>query len=347
MFKHLEGARLGLFVFLGTVLIIIAILFIGNKDSLFASTITVKCYFQEVEGLKTGAPVRLSGYDIGSVRSISLAPDTTGKVIVEMRIEERVRNFVRLNSVASIATEGLVGKKIVTITPGTTEYEVVQDGGMIESIDPVNLQEIIAESQGVIANLRIMTADFAEITTKVNQGYGTIGKIFNDDELYYAAVDLTQSADRSLDIMTTKLDEITDYIVDLGAGLNSVMQNVDTTMSNIKDLTTMINKGEGALGALLADESVYDSVKTIIANLVETSEFASSGASKFAENMEALKHNWLFKSYFEQRGYWDQVEYQKEIEAKLNKLFQEQHNLDNKIEELKKLEQKLKETEGK
>ena len=347
MLKHLEGARLGLFVFLGTVLIVIGILFIGNKDSLFASTITVKSVFSEVEGLKTGAPVRLSGYDIGSVSDIKLAADTTGKVIVEMRIEEDVRNFVRLNSVASIGTEGLVGKKIVSITPGTTDFEVVSDGGMIESVDPVNIQAIIAESRGVISNLREMTENFADITQKVNAGQGTVGKIFNDDELYYSAVDLTKSADESLDNITTTLNEITDYIVELGSGLNNIMDNIDTTMISVKELTSKLNKGEGALGALIADKSVYDSVKTVITNLVQTSEYASSGASKFAENMEALKHNWLFKSYFEERGYWDAAEYQAEIDKKLTKLFDEQNKLDKKIEELKELQEQLSEMQNK
>ena len=343
MLKHLEGARLGLFVFIGTVLIVIAILFIGEKGSLFASTITVKSVFSEVEGLKTGAPVRLSGYDIGSVSDISLASDNSGNVIVEMRIENNVRNFVRLNSVASITTEGLVGKKIISITPGSTEYEIVKDGGMIASVDPVNFQAIIAESQGVISNLREMTKDFAEITEKVNSGQGTAGKIFNDDKLYYAAVDLTKTADESLNNITTTLNEITDYIVELGKGINNVMDNVDTTIVNVKELTNKLNKGEGALGALIADKSVYDSVKTAIKNLVETSEFASAGASKFAENMEALKHNWLFKSYFEERGYWDAAEYQAEIDNKLKKLFEEQNKLDKKIEELKKLQEELSE----
>lgn len=343
MFKHLEGARLGLFVFIGTVLIIIAILFIGNKDSLFADTITVKANFNEVEGLKTGAPVRLSGYNIGSVSNITLSPDTAGQVVVEMRIEESVRNLVRLNSVATIATEGLVGKKVVSITPGSTQYEVVSDGGYIKSVDPVNVQEIIAESRGVISNLRIMTKDFAEITTKVNSGQGTVGKIFNDDELYYAAVDLTKSADESLENMTARLSEISNYIVELGEGINETMNNVDTTIVNIKQLTAKLNRGEGALGALIADKSVYDSVKTVITNLVQTSEFASAGAAKFAENMEALKHNWLFKSYFEERGYWDRVEYEEEIDQKLQKLFKEQNELDKKIEQLKEMQQKIEE----
>lgn len=347
MFKNLAGARLGLFVFLGTVLIVIAILVIGNKDSLFSSTITVKSYFSEVEGLKTGAPVRLSGYDIGSVSDISLAPDTAGRVIVTMRIEESVINFIRLNSIASVGTEGLVGKKIVSITPGSAEFEVINDGGFIESNDPVNIGAIIAEAQGIMSNLKIMTANFAEITTRINDGQGTVGKIFNDDALYTSAVALTKSADESLEKMTARLDEVSSYIIDLGEGLTSIIGNVDSTMYSIKEIATKINNGEGALGALIADQAVYDSVKTIVDNLVETSEFASSGASKFAENMEALKHNWLFKSYFEERGYWDEVEYQEEINKKLQKLFDEQNELDAKIEQLKELQEELKDMQNK
>jgi len=80
MFKQLEGARLGLFVFLGTVLIVLSIFLIGNRESLFVTSITINSRFESVEGLKTGAPVRLSGYTIGSVNSISLADDTTGKL---------------------------------------------------------------------------------------------------------------------------------------------------------------------------------------------------------------------------------------------------------------------------
>ena len=342
MLKHFEGARLGIFVFIGTVLIILSILLIGNKDALFVSSINVKAYFSEVEGLKSGAPVRLSGYDIGSVSDISLAPDTSGQVIVSMRVESSVQHFVRLDSEATIETEGLVGKKIISITPGSTKFEIVQDGGVIKSTDPVNIAEIIEETRGVISNLRVMTKDFSEITTKVNEGTGTVGKIFNDEELYYAAVDLTQSADQSLDVITTRLDEISNYIAELGKGMNTIMENVDSSVVNIKDITDKVNRGEGALGALIADESLYDSVKTIVTNLVETSESASSGASKFVESMEALKHNWLFKSYFEERGYWDKAEYETEINVKLKKLEEEQARLDKKIEELKELEERIK-----
>ncbi|MCX7875210.1 MAG: hypothetical protein N2321_03465, partial [Melioribacteraceae bacterium] len=60
MLKQLEGARLGIFIFLGTVLLVISIFLLGNKEKLFTQTIEIKTYFDQIEGLKPGAPVRLS-----------------------------------------------------------------------------------------------------------------------------------------------------------------------------------------------------------------------------------------------------------------------------------------------
>jgi len=121
MLKHLEGARLGLFIFLGSALIVLSIFTIGNKESLFVQSISLMSRFNNIEGLKSGAPVRLSGYTIGSVSSIMLADDSAGTVIVTMRIDQELRHFIHLDSEASIQTEGLVGKKIISITPGSAD----------------------------------------------------------------------------------------------------------------------------------------------------------------------------------------------------------------------------------
>ena len=71
---------------------------------------------------------------------------------------------------------------------------------------------------------------------------------------------------------------------------------------------------------LIGDKKISDSVKTMIKNLVKTSDDARIATSSLAENMEALKHNWLFKSYFEERGYWNRSEYEKTIDLQLTEL---------------------------
>jgi len=344
MFKHFEGARLGIFIFLGTVLLVISIFLIGNKESLFVSSISIKSYFNRVEGLKSGAPVRLSGYDIGNVSNITLASDTSGRVEVIMNIDNDVKHFIRLDSKASIETEGLVGKKIVSISPGSHEAEIISEGGIVQSVSPVNIAEIIGETQETMAYVKSMMKDFSEIVSKVNQGDGTIGRLINDDELYESTVIITQDADKSLNAITQKIAEVSDFILDISGGFASIVSNVDTAAANVKMLVDNINSGEGVIGSLISDKSAYDSVQVVIRNLVSTTEEAMLGAARFAENMEALKHNWLFKNYFEQRGYWDKTAYQNEIDQKLKDLKIQNQLLDQKIQEMLDLEEKLKDS---
>lgn len=340
MFKHLEGARLGLFIFLGTVLLVISIFLLGSKESLFTSTTEIKSYFNTVEGLKTGAPVRLSGYDVGSVSDISLASDTSGRVEVKMRIDNTLLHFIRLDSEASIETEGLVGKKVVTVTPGSPDQSLITEGGTIKSKNPVNVTQIIEETQAVMANLKVMTKDFSDIFSKINQGEGSIGKLVNDEQLYYSAVSITRTADKSLTTLTSRLSEITDFIVGVGGNVKNILGSVDSAVVDVRNLVKMVNDGKGVLGALISDESLSDSLKTTINNLTTTSKGAVMATSRLAENMEALKHNWLFKSYFEQRGYWDALEYEREIDAKLLELRNQNKLLDDRIRELLELEKK-------
>lgn len=341
MLKHFEGARLGIFIFFGTVLLILAIFMIGNRDSLFVSSITVKTYFQKVQGLRTGAPVRLSGYDIGSVSSMSLVSDTSGRVEVIMRIEEDVQQFIRLDSEASIETEGLVGKQIISISPGTTQFAAITDGGIIKAKDPVSVEAIIKEVQDIMSYIKEITKEFTGISAKINAGEGTIGKLINDEQLYFAAVDITKSADRNLTTITERLEDVSNFIIDMGGGVKSIMNNVDSAIVDIKYMIADVKKGKGTLGLLMKDESVYDSVKTTINNLVGTTEATMIGARRFAENMEALKHNWLFKSYFEQRGYWETADYEKSIDEKILDLRKQNEELQKRINELKDLEKQV------
>ena len=342
MFKHLEGARLGIFIFFATVFLVIVILLIGNKESLFVDTITVRTYFPGIEGLKSGAPVRLSGYDIGSVSNIELAPDTTGRVEVTMRIDNDVIHFIRLDSEAMIETEGLVGKKIVTITPGSSESEIISNNGVIRAKTPVSITEIIGESQAVMQYMKELTKEFSEIMAKVNEGEGTIGKLINDDRLYESTVTITKSADESLNAITKRVGDVSDFLIEISGGFGSIVSNIDSTVADVKHLVASVNRGEGTIGSLLYDRSILDSVRAVVTNLVETTEEAKLGASKFAENMEALKYNWLFKSYFEQRGYWDKADYEKEIDKKLNDLKIQNEILDSKIQELLDVEARIK-----
>lgn len=336
MFKDLTGAKLGIFIFFGSVLLVVGIFMLGNKDQLFVSTFTVRAYFKNTEGLRNGASVRFGGIDVGAVKEIKIIPDTSGRVEVSLRIKEEVRRFIKKDSRASIETEGLVGNKVVIISMGSDKAEPITDNGIILSKEPVSFADVIEETQGILAYTKEMTKNLADIVGKVNKGEGTIGKILYDEELYNAATNITKSADKNLTAITEDMRKVIALFDDLGRGVETIVKNTNNVVAGIDTLLQGVSEGKGVLGSLLTDQGTEGkSINKILDNLVQISEDTKTSASRLAENMEALKHNWLFKSYFEERGYWDKQEFEKQIDSKLIELNERIQLLDKKILELR------------
>jgi phospholipid/cholesterol/gamma-HCH transport system substrate-binding protein len=342
MFKNMSSVRLGFFIVLGLALLVIAIFLLGQKNLLFSSTFSVKAYFKDVQGLKNGATVRLSGIDVGSVNKILIVNDTSGRVEVSMNLQTDIQRFIRTDTKATIETEGLVGNKVVVLKIGSSSAEPIGDGGYIQTEEPVGFSAIIAQTEGTIQYTKAMTKDLSEIIHRVNSGEGSIGKLINDNELYNNASNLTMRADQSLKSITDELSRTVGIFDTLGVGVKNVVRNVNSVVSNIDTIISNVNQGRGVLGALLASGKYDSTIATVITNVQKTSEDARISASRLAENMEALKHNWLFKSYFENRGYWDEAKYEDDINAKLKNLTEIMKVIDEKIQTLKKLQENTK-----
>ena len=336
--KNMSAVRLGLFVFIGAVLLVITIFLIGQKSSLFSSTFTVKAYFKDVQGLRSGTNVRLSGIDIGTVQKVAIVDDTTGRVEVDMNLQTDIKRFIRTDTKATIETEGLVGNKVVVLKIGSSTAEPVKDGGYIQSEEPLGFSAIIAQTEGIMKYTKDMTKDLSEIVGRVNRGEGSIGKLLTDEELYNNATSLTRQADESLKNITDELNRVTALFDTLGTGVKISIKNVNNIVGNIDTIITNVNRGKGVLGALLVSGKYDTTISGTMVNIQKTSEDARLAASRLAENMEALKHNWLFKSYFENRGYWDKAEYEDEIDVKMKNLDQKIKILNDQIHTLKKLQ---------
>lgn len=339
MAEKTSTVKLGIFIFLGIAILVIAIFMLGGKEQLFSSTFSVKAYFKSVQGLKSGATVRLSGIDVGTVKDVSIVNDTSGRVRVTMSIKEDVARFIRTDTKASIETEGLVGNKVVVLTIGSASAEQIKDGGTINTKEPLSFADVLEETQGIMGYTKQMTKDLSEIIGRVNRGEGSIGKLLVNDELYNSATDLTDQADKSLKSITTELDKVTELFDKLGEGVNSVVSKVDSTVADLDAIISGIKNGKGILGEMLVNGSPFDSTfREAVSNVEKTTADTRLAASRLAENMEALKHNWLFKSYFENRGYWDKAEYEDEINSKIKELNEKIKVIDDKMKELKTLE---------
>ena len=338
MAKTTSTVKIGIFIFLGLAILVIGIFLVGEKTALFSSTITVRAYFHDIQGLRNGATVRLSGIDVGTVKGVTIVNDTTGRVEVVMGIKEDIARFIRTDTKATIETEGLVGNKVVVLQIGTSSAEQVKDGGVIQTKEPVGFAQVIEETQGIMRYTKDLTKSLSDIIARVNRGEGSIGKLLVDEELYQDATNLTKRADSSLQGITAEIYEMTEVFDKLGKGVETVVGNINAVVTDLDTIIAGVKQGKGVLGSMLVDDSRFDSAfTTALINIEKTTYDARLAASRLAENMEALKHNWLFKSYFEERGYWDKAEYEDELDAKLGDLNEKIKMLDERIETLKEL----------
>jgi len=306
-----ERTKLGVFVAGGSILFLIAVFFIGSASNFFNKTFVVSAIFKNVEGLKEGDKVWLSGVQIGVVKTVRIVH--VGEVIVNLSLREKQNEFIRKNASASIGSDGLIGNRIVVIQPGDS-LSIIQENDTLNAVSPADTQQLINIAKEVGENTKSVTFDLKTISSKIKNGQGLIGELLNEGPF---AKDLRQTVANfktSGENIAKASDEIKDVAEEMkhGKGLvpallsdtsytsafkqaifniKKVSTNAATISKSLEGITTKMNDKNNTVGVLLADTAVAHQIRTIIKN----SEQASY---KLDEDMEALKHNFLTRGYF-------------------------------------------------
>jgi phospholipid/cholesterol/gamma-HCH transport system substrate-binding protein len=173
--------KLGFFSVAVLAVAIAAIYYIGKQKNKFGSVLRISAQFGSVSGLKIGSNVRFGGIDIGTVDDIELITDTT--VQVDMIIQKGVQKFIKRDAKASIGSEGLMGDKVIIIAPGTPAQPIVTNGDSLSSRQPVEMDQILASLKTSADNAAIITTNLADISTRISQGKGALGKLLHDTTL--------------------------------------------------------------------------------------------------------------------------------------------------------------------
>jgi phospholipid/cholesterol/gamma-HCH transport system substrate-binding protein len=177
-----QKIKIGLFTFIGLLVLVLAIFFIGNRKNLFSSTFTVYGTFKNVNGLQVGNNVRFAGINIGVVQAINIVTDSAARV--DLTINSNVKKFIKKDSKISIGSDGLMGDKLVVIAPGgITSTEEVKNGDQLATINPFDVDRMIAKLTKVIDNAGTLTGGLSDIVAKVNSGQGSIGRLLNNNSL--------------------------------------------------------------------------------------------------------------------------------------------------------------------
>ena len=275
--------RLGIFVSLGILIFILAIYFIGEKQQLFRSTFRLSGEFKDVAGLQAGNNVRLSGINVGTVENVSIISDTSVKV--EILIDESTREFIRKDAIASIGSEGLMGNKVLIISPGTGGKRIIENNDIIATTQPTDMDEIMKSLKTTIDNTAYITGDLAKISTNIESGKGTIGRLMMDktwrQDIETTIINLKEGSVGFKTFMeqTNELDNIL-------VRLNKTIDNTANITNDLSKITNNIQSGEGMIGKLLMDQSMGQNLDSTLINL-------KNGLAEFEILMRKAQDSWL------------------------------------------------------
>lgn len=309
----------GIFILIGLAILVSAIIFLGGKEKVFDKAVIVSVDFENVQGLSKGNNVWFSGVKVGTVRSVSFAGENL--VRVELKIDRKIKDHIKKDSKASIGADGFIGDKIVFISPGSPNSPSIEDGDMLMADSGSGLDQLLATLQKNNNNLLSITDNFKKISDKIAAGEGSIGKLLNDNETYddiRAVMENLKATTAKAEEVSKKLNSFVDQLNHEGGFAHSlandtvIFSNLKTSSQSIQQLSreaasviddlkkasTTLNKGlkdvNSPAGVLLNDKEAAENLSEILKNL-------ESGSKKLDENLEALRHNFLFRRYFKKQ----------------------------------------------
>lgn len=310
----------GIFIFLGIVILIVTILTLGSQKKTFEKSIVIKAVFDDVNGLQKGNNIWFSGVKIGTIKRILLLG--SAKVEVDMNIEEHSHMFIRKDAKAKISSDGLIGNKIIVIYGGSQQAAEVENGDVLGIEKLLSTDAMMSTLAKNNDNLLEITNGFKIVSRNIVDGKGTIGKLLTDESLVndlHATTLTLKRASLNLEKLSSNVSAYTAKLNQPGtlgndlvndtvvfSRLRSTMQQleqvaatsqhiVDNLQATSNSINASVNNDKAPVGMLLHDEHAAADIKIILNNL-------QSGTKKLDEDLEALQHNFLLRGFFRKKA---------------------------------------------
>ncbi|MFV8271367.1 MlaD family protein [Flavobacterium sp. GT2N3] len=207
---------------------------------------------------------------------------TDTSVTIKLLIKEEVRKYIKKDAIASISSDGLMGDKVLTISSGKNSNVIVEDNDNIASKKAIEMDDLMVSVKKSVDNAGVITAQLAQFSYTMNNGNGALSKLVSDEEF--------------------------------GNSIKNMITNLENSSNEFKKFTFKMNDGKGALSKLVSDEKMGRMIDSTLTNV-------KTGTQGLNEVIEAAKHNFLLRGYFNKKKKaedkkLDDVDDQEEIEMK-------------------------------
>ena len=301
--------RVGITVIVASVTLAALLFLMSNTAGLLTPRIILRAYFDNAEGLRTGAPVRLMGVDIGNVTGVRVVPDKDKQltpVEVIMKVSTKYGYGLHRDSTASLDTAGVLGETYIDIDSTQAVGPLAKDDDTLATQVHPDFNQVVRSSQSTLQNMQALLNRADRILAFAESGKGSLGKLIYDPTLYnrfsvtvadfQKIVDQVGSGQGSLGALISRndaydkfvatLDKMNGVIDDIQQGKGtagkfvkdpSLYNNANDTIANMKTLTEDINAGKGTIGKLSKDEELAKKLDTTITKLSQLTTELEAG----------------------------------------------------------------------
>lgn len=295
-----ETFRVGFVLFVALIILVGGVILVGKETLTVGERVEYVAYFEDVGGLDRAAPVLLGGKRIGRVKEVefSSAEELAAgraplKVVLEVDKTMDDDGRLRTDSVVVIETEGMLGDKQVTISPGHAET-TVPIGGVLESQSLPFLTGMVAKGEKVVDDVSTVLADLRSVLKRIEEGDGTISLLLREPTLHDKVDEFLDEAKtvaseyrqlgKDLDAAVKNLEtSLTDLTGDVGRRTEQTLASVETSIeqagksfeeaaAEIRHLAEDAREGEGTLPKLINDPALYESLEEAVARISGAAE---------------------------------------------------------------------------
>ena len=277
--KTFNELRVGIFVSLGLLLMMIVIFMIGSDRQLFQRHYKLYANFQSIAGLRVGAPVQLSGYKVGFVDAIRFSSDPNKREItVVLMVNSQFQERIRADSVATVETLGLLGDKYIYVTMGSEAQPMLPSGAILASKETTSIfaladkagaimddigatsktiNEMIGSVKGAKgeSDVKAIVSSLRASVEQVQKGKGLAHAILYDPKGEEVIAELSRTI-RSVGDVVSQADE--------GGKSPGVLVNMRQASADLRAILASVRRGEGTLGKLVMDPELYDELRAFM-----------------------------------------------------------------------------------
>ncbi|HTK50979.1 MAG TPA: MlaD family protein [Gemmatimonadaceae bacterium] len=258
-----EQLKVGGMILLALAILTVAVVKLGEAANLFSKRYKLVVLLPSANGLRVGGTVTVAGQLAGTVASIDFLPpdaDTTRNLKVIVEVDQALQQQVREDSRARLRTLGLLGDKIVDISPGTPRYAVLPPNDTLRVEPALDYEAVLIQASAAVNDMVQLTRDLKGITGGMARGEGTVGQLLTNRSLY----DELNGTLARTNALVTRLQAPNGSFAKL-LDDPALYQNLNGMIGSVDSLVRQMRSENGTLGKLLTDDTLYTHLVAITA----------------------------------------------------------------------------------